>query len=41
MLEALHELGYDTYRLEPAGLRPLDDAGAIDTYCNLMCLPKS
>jgi len=40
MLEALHGLGYDTYRLERSGLRPLNDAGAIETYCNLMCLPK-
>lgn len=40
MLKELHELGYDTYRLESSGLRPLNDAAAIDTYCNLMCLPR-
>lgn len=40
MLAAIHELGYDTFRLERTGLRPLDDAAAIDTYCNLMCLPR-
>ena len=40
LLAALRELGYDTHRAERSGLRPFTDAREIESYCNLICLPR-
>lgn len=40
LLAAVRELGYDAHRVERDGLHPFTDAAGVESYCNLICLPR-